>query len=256
MKTDTVFWRDWWNEFANRSGEDFEVDRGTTLRIDELERRAARQFLAAVDPKQTDLVLDAGCGTGANFSKLNGLVAGIVGVDFSEEMLKRAEQRIITEKIANVKLQFGNVTKMEFPTGSFDKVVCTSVLQYLDDDECEAAFKEMVRVSKKGSIIVIHLKNRTSLYGMTRALTQFVARLLHKKTIPDKYRPRVWYERIINENDCEIVDYDSFGIFTPVKLPSSLKCALLKLEIQLPRATKLKKYGVNYKVTIRTSTGK
>jgi ubiquinone/menaquinone biosynthesis C-methylase UbiE len=251
MKTNTGFWRDWWNDFAKRTGADFEADRGTTLRIDELEQRAARQFIESVDPNPTDLVLDAGCGTGVNFGKLSGLVAGIVGIDFSEEMIKRAERRITEEKISNVKLQMGNVMQIDFPSGTFDKVICTSVLQYLNEDECEAALKEMFRVCKNSAIIVIHLKNRTSLYGLSRILAQFIARLISKRTTPDYYRPRVWYERVISRCGGRIIDYDSFGVFTLSKLPKSIVGLLLQLEMKLLKGKRLKKYGVNYKITVR-----
>jgi ubiquinone/menaquinone biosynthesis C-methylase UbiE len=251
MKTTTEFWRYWWNEFGKRSSADFEVDRGTTLRIDELEQRAVRQFLEAIDPKPTDLVLDAGCGTGVNFSRLSGRVADIVGIDLSEEMLGRAERRIAAEKIKNVRLLLGNVAHIEFPSGTFDKVVCTSVLQYLNDDECEAALKEMIRVCKYRAIMVIHLKNRTSLYGLTRMMVQFIARLIRRRTTPDYYRPRAWYELTISRLGGSIVDYDSFGIFTLVKMPQSILRRLLQLEMKLQERSWLKKFGVNYKMTIR-----
>jgi ubiquinone/menaquinone biosynthesis C-methylase UbiE len=230
---------------------DFEVDRGTTLRIDALEQRAARQFLEAVDPKSTDCVLDAGCGTGVNIAKLSGLVADIVGMDLSEEMIKRAEHRINAQKITNVKLVLGNVTKMEFPSDAFNKVICTSVLQYLNEDEFEAALQEMVRVCKDGGTIVIHAKNRTSLYGLSRRIVQFIARLLRRKTTPDYYRPRFWYERVISKSGGQIVDYDSHGIFTFVPLPRWVVHRLLQMELRLVKRKSLKRFGVNYKMTVR-----
>lgn len=251
MKTNTDYWRDWWNEFAQRSGADYETDRGTSLRIDELEKRATQQFLTSVDPKPSDLVLDAGCGSGVNFSILNGLVAEIIGMDLSVEMIKRAERRIATENINNVRILNGNVMNMAFPNGTFDKVIITSVLQYLNDNECEEALKEMVRVCKDGAIIVIHLKNGSSLYGVSRLMLQFVARLFRRKITPDYYRPRVWYEQTISRLGGRIIGYDSFGIFTLVKLPQSITRRLLRLEMRLKEGSWLKKFGVNYKMTVQ-----
>jgi len=251
MKTSTGFWRDRWNDIAKSAGADVEADRGTTLRIDELEERAERQFLEAVDAKPTDFVLDVGCGTGVNISKISRMVAGIVGMDLSEEMLKRAERRITHEKNSNVRLELGDVTQMEFPSGTFDKVICTSVLQYLNEDECKAGLREMVRVCKDGGIIVIHAKNQTSVYGLSRRLLQFTARLFGRRTTPDYYRPRVWYERTISRFGGRIVDYDSFGIFTFVPLPKSIVRFLLQMEMRLVGGKSLKKFGVNFKMTVR-----
>lgn len=250
MKTTTAFWREWWNECAKHSSADFEVDRGTSLRLYELEQRSEEQFLEAVDPKPTDLVLDAGCGTGVNICKIGALVSGIVGIDFSDEMIKRAEQRISTEKIPNARVMLGDVTRIEFPSDIFDKVICTSVLQYLSDDECMAALREMFRVCKEGGTIVIHAKNQTSLYGLSRKAAQSVARLLRRRTTPDYYRPRVWYERTISRLGAMIIDYDSFGIFTFVPLPKSIVRCLLQLEMMLVKGRGLKKFGVNYKMTV------
>ena len=254
MKTTTRFWKDWWNEFAKRPGADREADRGTSLRITELDRRSEQQFFEAVDPKSTDFVLDAGCGTGANISKIGDKVAEIVGVDLSEEMIKRAEQRIATESIKNVRLVLGDVTQLEFPSGAFDKVICTSVLQYLNDDECEAALREMVRVCKDGGTIVIHAKNRTSLYGVSRMVVQFVGRLFRRRTTPDYYRRRVWYERTINRLGGRIVDYDSFWIFAFLPLPGFVVRRLLELEMLLVKGKWLKKFGLNYKMTVRVDS--
>lgn len=251
MKTTAEFWRNRWNELAKRSSSDFQADRGTALRIDELEQREARQFIKAVDPKPGDFILDAGCGTGAHFSQIGPLVAGIAGVDLSEEMLKRAERRISVERIPNVRLLHGDITKIEFPSGTFDKVICTSVLQYLNDGECERALLELVRVCKDGGTIVIHAKNRSSLYGLSLRLLRVIACVLRRRTTPDYYRSRAWYEEKIRRAGGRIVDYDSRGIFTFVPLPTAIVQRLLQMEGKWIKRKGLKKFGVNYRMTVR-----
>lgn len=251
METTTGFWKEWWNNNAHGNTSDYEVDRGVAVPIDELEKRSLAQFLRAVDPSPTDYVLDAGCGTGVNLSRLSPLVKSIVGLDFSGEMLKRAEQRITRDGLLNVTTAVGNVLKIEYPSKHFDKVICMSVLQFLNDEEREAALREMARVCKMGGRIILHVKNRTSLYGVSRALLQFVSKLVHKRFSPDHYRPRVWYEEAIKRAGGEIIDYDSFGIITFVPLPAAVLRWLLRLEMRLIRGRWFKRYGVNYKITVR-----
>ena len=45
-----------------------------------------------------------------------------------------------------------------------DRVLCTSVLQYLDDAQLRAAFREFARILKKDGTLVLHVKNLASLY--------------------------------------------------------------------------------------------
>jgi ubiquinone/menaquinone biosynthesis C-methylase UbiE len=263
MKTTSADWRDWWNERAKPGFSDLDVDRGgphlaegsehTATVNEELERRARAQLLAALELKPTDLVLDAGCGTGANFDAVSPKVREVIGIDFSEEQIARAHRRIVSEKLLNVKAQVGDMTKLPFPADSFDKVICASVLQYLDDAECEAAVSEMIRVCRNDGIIVIHAKNRTSLYGIALSLLRAIARVIGRKTVNDHYRSRRWYGRVLSEYGGQIVDYDAFGIFHFPPLAQSIVQRLLRLELQIVKRRFWKRYGVNYKMTVRVN---
>jgi ubiquinone/menaquinone biosynthesis C-methylase UbiE len=158
-KSDGDYWKQWWNHQASASASDYSLNRGTTLRLEEIERASLRQFIKAVDPQPDDVVLDAGCGSGRNISTLSPLVKQAVGIDYSEQMLKRARSNIAQEKLSNVMLMTGDITELPFSADAFDKVVCASVLQYLDDAQCAAALREMVRVCKPGGRLILHIKN-------------------------------------------------------------------------------------------------
>jgi len=252
-KNTSEYWKDWFDNRAKNASSDYVLNRGTTVRYDELERAAERQFLKAVDPQPTDVVLDAGCGSGRNISLLSGLVKEIAAIDFSEQMLAKAHARVADEKLGNVKLMLGSVTQLQFPNDTFDKVICASVLQYLDDDDCETALREMFRVCKDGGTVVAHIKNGTSLYGLSKVLINMVKRIARKEVLPEYYRSRTWHERTIERLGGMISDFDSFGIFYFVPLPRSIVGPVLRAEIKLVKAKWLKKFGVNYKLTIRVS---
>jgi ubiquinone/menaquinone biosynthesis C-methylase UbiE len=263
MKRTSADWKDWWNERARPGFSDLDVDRGGSHLAkgssyaaavnEELERRARAQFLAALELKPTDVVLDAGCGTGANFDAVSPMVREIVGIDFSEEQIARAHRRIISGRLLNVKAQVGGLTTLPFPTDAFDKVICASVLQYLDDAESKAAISEMIRVCRNDGIIVIHAKNRTSLYGIALSLLRAIARGIGRTTASDHYRPRRWYRQVLSEYGGRIVDYDAFGIFHFPPLPQSIVQRLLRLELQTVKRRFWKRYGVNYRITVRVN---
>lgn len=253
MKNTSEFWKDWFDNRAKSTTSDFVLNRGTTIRLDELERNAERQFLEAIDPKATEIVLDAGCGSGRNISLLSGRVKEIVGLDFSAEMLSRVNIRIRDEKLTNVSLALGSVTQLQYPDATFDKVVCTSVLQYLDDDDCRTAFREIFRVCRNNGIVVAHIKNGTSLYGLSKALANAVWRIVGRQVLPEYYRSRDLHERMIKESGGTVIDFDSFGILTFVGLPRPIVRSVLRLEMKLIRAKWLKRFGVNCQLTIRVS---
>ena len=216
-------------------------------------QRAERQFFNSIDPKSNELVFDAGCGTGVNLGKFSSLVRGMVGFDISEQMIKRAKKRIMREELSNVRLMIGSISNVGVKNDTFHKIICTSVLQYLDDEECEAALKELFRISRNNGIVILHVKSLSSLYGWTLYFAKKIARLIKKPVIPDYYRTNTWYERTISKLGARIVDYDSFGVFHISHLPKFALYFLLKLETKIPRGKFFRRRGVNYQITVKTN---
>lgn len=250
MKPESDYWRHWWDEQARQSSSDYALNRRTSVRVAELEERSLRQFVASVDPRAEDVVLDAGCGSGRNISILSPLVREIVGIDYAEHMIERAQERVAEENLKNVKLMVGDVVTLQFASGAFDKVICASVLQYLDDRDCAAALREMVRVCKPGGRLVVHIKNGASLYGLSLKLLRPVARLLGRKMKPEHYRSGGWHKRVLREAGATVTDHDGFGIFTFVPLPQRIVGWLLNCEMRMPVPRFLKNVAVNCQMTV------
>jgi SAM-dependent methyltransferase len=79
-------------------------------------RRRAIDLLA---PRQGEVVLDVGCGTGLSFELLErGVGAGgrIVGIEQSPEMIERARERVQRQRWRNVSLICAPVETAEIPT--------------------------------------------------------------------------------------------------------------------------------------------
>ncbi|SFF90312.1 Methyltransferase domain-containing protein [Halopelagius inordinatus] len=88
----------------------------------------------ALDPKRGDVVVDMGCGTGANFPYLRervGPSGTVVGVDFTPGVLAVARDRIDGEGWENVHVVRGDATRP--PVGEADAVLATFVSGMLAD---------------------------------------------------------------------------------------------------------------------------
>lgn len=100
-------------------------------------------------------ILEVGVGTGISlpdYARSNRLV----GVDLSEPMLRKAQERVSTHGLANVEaLAVMDAEKLAFPDSSFDVVVAQYVITAVPDPE--ATLDEFVRVLKPdGEIILVN----------------------------------------------------------------------------------------------------
>jgi phosphatidylethanolamine/phosphatidyl-N-methylethanolamine N-methyltransferase len=98
-------------------------------------------------------ILEVGVGTGISLSDY-AHVNRIVGVDISEPMLRKAQERVIEQKLSNVEaLAVMDATRMALPDKSFDVVVAQYVITAVPNPE--ATLDEFARVIKPGGEIVL-----------------------------------------------------------------------------------------------------
>jgi ubiquinone/menaquinone biosynthesis C-methylase UbiE len=114
-------------------------------------------------------ILDAGVGTGRNFP-FYPPSSEVVGIDLSPAMLARAKRRQ-GAAAAPVQLRQMDVTRLEFPDGSFDAAVATFLFCTLPDELQVAAMRELKRVVKPGGIIRCLEYTRPS-GGLRRTVTR------------------------------------------------------------------------------------
>lgn len=105
------------------------------------------------DPKNS-LILDVGCGNGANvfqFLRLNYQIENITGIDINDERLS------IAQKIyPNADFILEDASKMQFEDNTFDLVYESTMFSTLPDDSlCRAIADEMIRVCKVGGYILL-----------------------------------------------------------------------------------------------------
>jgi len=107
--------------------------------------------------KDGDMTLDAGCGNGRHsWEVYNKNHSSVVAFDIDTVCVKKnkymldslKEQKKIT---GNYHLLIANVTRLPFKAGSFDKIICSEVLEHIPDDKI--AVEELIRVlSKDGAL--------------------------------------------------------------------------------------------------------
>jgi ubiquinone/menaquinone biosynthesis C-methylase UbiE len=108
---------------------------------------------------QGDCVIDIACGTGLNFPLIQEVIGPdgwIVGVDLTDAMLARAEDRIGANGWRNVSLVQADAAEFDFPTG-IDGILCTYALSQVP--ECEAVIaRGATALSGRRRWVVLDLK--------------------------------------------------------------------------------------------------
>lgn len=103
--------------------------------------------------KQTDKILDVGCGPGTISVDISQYVPeGIVyGIDTEKELIDDARREAASQKVTNVDFRIGSATLLPFEDNVFDIVYAHQVLLHLSDPV--QALSEMMRVVKKDGIV-------------------------------------------------------------------------------------------------------
>jgi phosphatidylethanolamine/phosphatidyl-N-methylethanolamine N-methyltransferase len=114
-------------------------------------------------------VLEVGVGTGLNLP-LYSRDCDVTGIDISKEMLRKAEERVLTLGMANTSLMVMDGSKLAFPDDSFDRVIATYVISAVPDPV--KTLLEMRRVCKPSGHLVIlnHFKSENPVIGMFEKL--------------------------------------------------------------------------------------
>jgi ubiquinone/menaquinone biosynthesis C-methylase UbiE len=96
-------------------------------------------------------ILDAGVGTGRNM-EFYPQGAAVVGIDISPAMLARAARRQ-KKSSAKIELREMDVTRLDFPAGSFDAAVATFLFCVLPRELQLLALHELRRVVRGGGTV-------------------------------------------------------------------------------------------------------
>ena len=102
-------------------------------------------------------VLCVGLGTGNEIKHIltKNREACVTGIDYSKTALKKAVQKAVSMG-REIDVHLMDARQLDFPSGSFDRVVCIHVMDFLGNArDQEKATAEIMRVLKKGGEFVI-----------------------------------------------------------------------------------------------------
>lgn len=119
--------------------------------------------LAHLDPKPTELILDAGCGTGLFTRDFLAQGASVIGLDISLSMVKHLQRK--SGLVPSLCLQ-GDMIRLPFRDASFDKTVSVTALEFIEDGA--GAVAELFRVTRGGGRVVIATLNSLSPWAERR----------------------------------------------------------------------------------------
>jgi phosphatidylethanolamine/phosphatidyl-N-methylethanolamine N-methyltransferase len=122
-------------------------------------------------------ILEVGVGTGISLPDYSS-TCRIVGVDLSEPMLRKAQERVVELGLRNVEgLAVMDAERLAFPDGFFDVVVAQYVITTVPDPE--ATLDEFARVLKPGGEIVL-VSRVGAEAGLRRTFEQWFAPMARK----------------------------------------------------------------------------
>lgn len=154
-----------------------------------------KDTLRRMDIKHGTKALDVCCGTGdfaIALAEKIGLNGHIIGLDFSENMLKVAEQKVKQMDLPQLEFVHGNAMELPFAENSFDYVTIGFGLRNVPD--YMTVLKEMYRVLKPGGIIACLETSQPTAFGF-RHLFNFYFRFimpLFGKIFARSYEEYAW----------------------------------------------------------------
>jgi ArsR family transcriptional regulator len=167
-------------------------DRVTSLAIEKL-----------LPPNLT--VADIGCGTGSLTFELARFARKVIGVDLSNEMLRRARAVAKERAIHNVEFRQGDIFKLPLDPASIDAAFCVMVLHFLPNPQ--SAIAALCRITRPGgSVILVDLVQHKQEWMREQMAHQWLGF--------DQSSIEKWFR----VGGAETIDYDLTGSFAGERL--------------------------------------
>jgi 2-polyprenyl-3-methyl-5-hydroxy-6-metoxy-1,4-benzoquinol methylase len=134
------------------------------LRIDRIQKLIRMSFSRQAKCS-TPIALDAGCNRGAYSITLAEAGYDVIGIDIEDEGLNQASEWAKERGLENkITFEVGDIRNINYKKSTFDLVVCSEVLEHLDNPI--VGTRELYRVLKEHGTAVISMPNVACGFGL------------------------------------------------------------------------------------------
>lgn len=119
------------------------------------EEKYRQKAIAKMNLKESDVVVDLGCGTGKNFALIQksiGPNGTIIGIDFTAAMLEQARHKVVRHGWQNVELLEMDMSSFTFPS-KVDAVLSTFSLSFSDQFDVVVK-RAYLSLPQKGKFVI------------------------------------------------------------------------------------------------------
>lgn len=171
-------------------------------------------------------VLDYGCGSGIISRKVAERGYTVIGVDGSTGMIQAACEGQQQVGCTNPVFECIDTTSWATDSDSFDAIICSSVLEYVEDDVL--LLRKLIAGLKTGGVLLLSVPNRASLVGWFEDCVRKAQKILGLKSDRDViHSHRRYSERelghLMSKEGCKIREscYFEFPIFGAIGVRAS-----------------------------------
>ena len=196
-------------------------------------RRRVEIAFGLLPDRSWDRALDAGTGAGFLLPTLAHVAHEVEGVDISP-VLEYVHAMLDKRGVRNVRLQQADLLHLPFEAGSFDLIICLSVIEHIP--EPDVAFAEMARVLRPGGIVIVGYPLEHALLRFFENLIRFEKRIYHlirrdPKQMKGSFHPHVsrfqrierGYQNILQEDKRHDLNLLGLPLYRLIRLSSLAK---------------------------------
>lgn len=156
-----------------------------------------RETMRKMNVQKGQMALDVCCGTGDwsfSLAESVGVEGKVIGLDFSENMLKVARGKLATKQLPQLQFIRGNAMELPFPENTFDYVTIGFGLRNVPD--YMRVLQEMHRVLKPGGMAVCLETSQPTAPGFRQAYYLYFRHVmpLFGKIFAKSYKEYSWLQ--------------------------------------------------------------
>ncbi len=122
--------------------------------------QSKRELFNGFPINSEDTVLDVGCGLGGNLKFCAQFAKHVIGIDIDPDRVKLTEKLLRDAGLNNYQVIASDGNPLPLESSSIDKVVCTEVLEHVDDPM--VTMRELVRVGRPGALFMLSVPGQLS----------------------------------------------------------------------------------------------